>query len=49
MPSAAASASIVGLIAASPSSVRRWKVTGFRNVSSPSPPTERAQPFVGST
>ena len=25
------------------------RVTGFRNVSSPRPPTERAQPFVGST
>ena len=49
MPSAAASASTVGRSAASPSAVRRWVVIGFRNVSSPIPPTARAQPPVGST
>ena len=49
MPSSAASASTVGRTWARPCDVRRWTVTGFRNVSSPSPPTERAQPPVGST
>src|SRR6266404_7479198 len=49
IPSAAASASTVGAIRARPSFVSRWIVSGLRNVSSPSPPTDRAQPPVGST
>ncbi len=49
MPSAAASASTVGRSSASPSGVSRWVVTGLRNVSIPSPPTDRAQPLVGRT
>ena len=49
IPSTAASASIVGRNDASPSSVRRCTVTGFRNVSRPRPPTARAQPPVGRT
>src|SRR5207248_7469135 len=49
MPSAAASASTVGAIRSRPSLVSRCTVIGLRNVSSPSPPTERAHPFVGST
>src|SRR6476646_2475191 len=49
IPSAAARASTVGAIRARPSFVSRWIVCGLRNVSSPSPPTERAQPPVGST
>ena len=48
-PSAAASASTTGHRRANPSSVSRCTVTGLRNVSSPSPPTERAQPPVGRT
>src|SRR5829696_3709699 len=49
IPSAAASASIVGRTRARPSAVRRWTVTAFRNVSIPSPPIARAHPPVGRT
>ena len=49
MFSAAASASTVGRSAARPFALSRWVVTGFRNVSSPMPPTARARPPVGRT
>ena len=49
MPSTAASSSTVERTRASPAGLSRCTVNGFRNVSSPRPPTDRAQPFVGST
>ncbi len=49
MPSTPASASTTGRSCASPSAVTRWTVIGRRNVSSPRPPTARAQPPVGRT
>ena len=49
MPSTAASSSTVERTRASPAALSRCTVNGFRNVSSPRPPTDRAQPFVGRT